>query len=833
MVRSPLVAPLIAVMVMLMLLLPACSRRLPTAPGGELSVSLLLRFPEPGRFPGQATRVAPAPSTRATALAGLDTVQVSIFERIAGRDSNLIASETLALTPGQSSFAIRILVRLVDSYAIRVGVTGTRQRPGRFNPTLHGIQFVGYTITDPATLQLGTMTLDMRDAVPLPRLFRAAGIDSLGWDAAPWPAQYVVRDTLGIIGRTTLPGFRVGRLSTGYRVRAELALGASPVISAYSEALDIASPPSLFRLTPDRTVAGSAGFPLVVEGADFLPGAVVLWNAEALQTTPVSSNSLRADVAAGRIAQPDTVEVLVRNPDGQRSEALSLQVRARPPIVSGISPDTLVAGGADTEITVAGSDFQDGAVVTWNGSDLQTRYTGPGSLVADVPASRLTLPGAVVLRVRNLDLQLSNEAALLVRAKPPILNGVNPDTLIAGGGDTSITVSGSEFVDGAVVLWDAAALVTHFGSPTALTADVPAVRLGATGTVHLAVQNPDLQRSGSVDLVVRAAPPSIVSVVPDTLDSGVGDASLSLAGSGFEAQSVVTWDGVDLQTTFLPASMELSAVVPAARIALPGNSIVQVRNQDGQTSNTRAVVVRLPAPSLVALNPSSMVTIGQGYEGPSTMTLNLSGAHFQPGAGVYWGTHRLAPPTYVSSSALVAAIPVDSLRCSGTVPVTVANPDHRASNALAFTLQYGGPWVAGLTPNTAVAGNPAFYIRVDGCDFQPGVRIYWHDPDTLVALLQLTSRSSTAITALVPSEGLYYSGYAYVQVVNPDSQDHWASFYVSNGTLTPSRPPSAHAPDGKPHPWGSPHATLRGGPPGTAPSGDPTIGARTREGHSP
>ena len=742
MVRSPLVTPLIAVMVILMLLLPGCSRRLPTAPGRELSVSLLLRFPESSRPPAPALRAAPTVAARSAATVGLDTVRVSIFERIAGRDSTLIASETLPLTQGQSSFAIRIRVRLVDSYAIRAEVTGTRQRPGRVNATLQGIQFVGYTITDPAALQIGSMTLDMRDVVPLPRLFRPAGSDSdsLGWDALAWPAQYVVRDTLGILGRTTLPGFRVGRLSTGYRVRAELALGKGPVIGAFSEALDVASPPSLSRLLPDQAVAGGAGFPLVVEGTDFLPGAVILWNGEELQPVQASSSSLTADVPAARIAQPDTVEVQVRNLDGQPSNALPLQVRARPPVVTGITPDKLVAGGPDTLITVAGSDFQDGAVVTWNRLDLHTHYGGAASLAADVPAARITLPGTVAIRVRQ----------------------------------------GEELSD-------------------------------------------------SVDLVIRPAPPRIDSLAPDTIDAGGGDTTLTLLGTGFEAKSMVTWNGGDLATSFFPLTGELRAVLPAARIAQPGSSLVQVRNDD-QTSNTRTVVVRLPAPSLVTLNPSSRVTIGKGWKG-GAVPLNLSGAHFQPGADVYWGTHRLAPPTYTSSSALVAAIPVDSLRCSGTVPIAVANPDGRASGDLIFTILYGGPWITSLTPASAFTSDPDFQLQVDGCDFQPGVQVQWATSwDTLKTLL-LTSVSSTRIIAQVPRGDFYYApGTVFVTVVNPDRQSVEADFFVMLGA---NRPLSALAPVGKSQPRGNPPGTLDRGPPEVAPNGGQLDPSQTHGGHSP
>jgi hypothetical protein len=832
MVRSRLVTPLITVVMISMLLLPACSHRLPTAPGGDLSVSLLLRFPEASGPEVGSPRATSGVPVRSAATARLDTVRVAIFERIAGRDSSLIASEILPLTPGQSSFAIRIQVRFVDSYAIRAEVTGTRQRPGRNSSTLQGVQFVGYTITNPASLQTGALTLDLRDAVPLPRLFRVAGIDSLGWDAVAWPAQYVVRDTLGVIGRTTQTGLRVGRLSTGYRIRAELALGADSVIGAFSEALDIASPPSLSQLRPDVAPAGGEGFSLVVEGTDFLPGAVIRWDGEELPTVHTSSSVLRTDISSIRIAQPDTVEVRVRNPDGQQSYPLSFQIRFRPPIVTSVNPDTLITGGEGTSITIAGSDFKDGATVMWNGFGLLTRYAGPGSLVADVSAGRLTQSGEVLIRVQNPDLQQSNNVTLLVRARAPVVTSVRPDTLIADGEGTSITVTGWNFADGAVVRWDDAALVTQFQSASELTATVPASHIDVPGTVRIAAQNPDAQLSGSVDLVVRAQAPVVNSVSPDTLDSGGGNTLLTLLGSGFDAQSVATWNDVDLVTSFISAG-EVRATVPGARLAQPGSSIVRVRNTDGQTSNTWTVVVRLPAPELLALDPGSMVTIGRGYEGPPIVDLNLSGAHFRPRAVAYWGTHPLVT-TYTSSSALLAAIPIDSLRCSGTMPITVVNPDDRASDDLSFEILYGRPWIASLTPASTYVGGPAFELRLDGCDFQPGARVTWSAPDAYAGQLEVTWASSTRIFAQVPAEALYSSGYSYVYVHNPDEQETWASFYVNpGGALTPSLPSSALTPDGKPQPRRNPPVTLRRDQRGVAPNGSRLAPAQTPGSSSP
>jgi hypothetical protein len=239
----------------------------------------------------------------------------------------------------------------------------------------------------------------------------------------------------------------------------------------------------------------------------------------------------------------------------------------------------------------------------------------------------------------------------------------------------------------------------------------------------------------------------------------------------------------------------------------------------------------LPGPSLLALDPFETPAV-RGWEGSPTMDLNLSGSHFQPGAVAYWGTCPLAT-TYTSSTALLAGIPMDSLvRCSGTMPITVANPGGSVSDALTFTILYAGPLITSLTPDSADGGGLAFPLQLDGCDFQSGVQVNWYPPNWVVIPLGITSESSTRIIAQVPSEALYYSGDAWVEVVNPGGGGGWASFYV-RPMLTPSRPPSTLAPDGGPQPRRNPPGTLRRGPSGATPSRGRLAPSQTRGGNSP
>jgi len=72
---------------------------------------------------------------------------------------------------------------------------------------------------------------------------------------------------------------------------------------------------------------------------------------------------------------------------------------------------------------------------------------------------------------------------------PAIVN-ISPMTTTAGSPNLVLTVNGSGFVSGATVLWNGAARVTTFVSPTQLTATIVAADLTTVGSAEVVVSNP-------------------------------------------------------------------------------------------------------------------------------------------------------------------------------------------------------------------------------------------------------------------------------------------------------------------------------------------------------
>lgn len=77
--------------------------------------------------------------------------------------------------------------------------------------------------------------------------------------------------------------------------------------------------------------------------------------------------------------------------------------------------------------------------------------------------------------------------------------------------------------------------------------------------------------------------PSVTAIAPSTAPAGGLQFNLSVTGSNFRVNSVVTFNGGALPTTFVN-SQQLQATVPAGAISTPGTPPVSVMTPD--TSGT-------------------------------------------------------------------------------------------------------------------------------------------------------------------------------------------------------------------------------------------------------
>jgi IPT/TIG domain len=166
-----------------------------------------------------------------------------------------------------------------------------------------------------------------------------------------------------------------------------------------------ASAPTISSLSPTSAKAGGMGFTLTVDGTNFGVNDVITWNGSSLAPTNISGNEATATVPEDDIADVGSASVAVSTPGlviASPSVAFPITGSDNPkPTASSLSPSKAVAGGADFEVFVGGSNFVSSSVVEWNSSPRATAFVSGSRLVVLITAADIASAGSAQITVTN------------------------------------------------------------------------------------------------------------------------------------------------------------------------------------------------------------------------------------------------------------------------------------------------------------------------------------------------------------------------------------------------------------------------------------------------
>jgi sugar lactone lactonase YvrE len=380
------------------------------------------------------------------------------------------------------------------------------------------------------------------------------------------------------------------------------------------------------------------------------------------------------------------------------------------------------------------------------------------------PSKVGTLTGTITLTDNTLNATAATQMISLsgvgVAAPPtPVLSSLSPNSVTAPGAAFTLTVTGSNFVSGSIVLWNGAKLTTTYVSATELKAAVPAADVATGGYFPVTVSNPVPPVSNALIFTVNNPLPVLTSVYPSSATAPRAAFTLTVKGSNFVSDSVVQWNGANLATTYVTAK-ELTATVPAADVAAGGTIPVTVFNPtpDGGTSASKTFTVKNPVPTLTSVSPSSATPGGAAF------TLTVTGSGFNYESIVQWNGASLTT-TYVSATQLTATVPAADIATAGSFPVTVFNPPPGGGTSKAKIFIVGTnnpvPVLTSLSPDSITAGGSAFTLTVNGSNFVSGSIVKWRG-----TALTTTYVSATQLQAAVPASDSW-TGTVSVTVFNP------------------------------------------------------------------
>ena len=354
--------------------------------------------------------------------------------------------------------------------------------------------------------------------------------------------------------------------------------------------------PNLSSLTPASAIAGGPGFTLTVNGSNFVTGSVVRWNGSSRITTFVSASQLTAAIQASDLTTAGTVAVSVINPGGSTSNSVNFTVNNPVPTLASLSPTSATAGGPAFTLTVTGTNFVSGSVVRWNGTDRTTTYVSATQLTAAISSTDIANAGTASVTVFTPTPGGGTSGALTFTINAannpaPTLTTLNPTSATAGGPAFTLTVTGTNFVNGSVVQWKGSNRTTVYVSSTQLTASITAADIAAAGTAAVTVftPTPGGGTSNGLSFQITQSLPSITLISPSSCKAGSAGFYLTVYGANYTPTSVVRWKSTQKSTTYVSAT-ELQVWIAPTDVAKAGNYQVTVRDK-GQNSNGKTFTV--------------------------------------------------------------------------------------------------------------------------------------------------------------------------------------------------------------------------------------------------
>jgi hypothetical protein len=265
-----------------------------------------------------------------------------------------------------------------------------------------------------------------------------------------------------------------------------------------ADCFTVTASPQVTSVSPNEIGPG-AQRTVTVTGANFTSNIKVTVPASGVAVTSVTvvdENHLSVGLSTAFAAAPGPRDMIITNLGDAGSFTCSGCFLVTPaPIVSELSLDQL-GGGAQATVTVTGSNFDDGAKVSFAGTGVAVvtqQRVDDGHIVATLSIAGAATPGARTVSVVNSDGGRGSCASCFTVNAAPTVTSITPSTLSRGTG-TQVTITGTNFVPGATVSLSTGVTLTDVTVVDANTITATATVSPTTGTGNrtVLVTNPDL-----------------------------------------------------------------------------------------------------------------------------------------------------------------------------------------------------------------------------------------------------------------------------------------------------------------------------------------------------
>jgi IPT/TIG domain-containing protein len=478
--------------------------------------------------------------------------------------------------------------------------------------------------------------------------------------------------------------------------------------------------PAITSASPDHLGQGATSQVVTLTGTGFVDGADVTISGTGVTIDDVSfvdATHLDVTMTVGSGATVGARTLTVENPDAGTTACANCFSIAAAPVTTSAAPDAL-GQGASHSVVLTGTGYVTGATVVVSGTGVTA-----GTAVVSNAGMTLTVPLTVAsdattgdrdITVTNTDHGTATCTGCLTIDLGPTISNVSPS---AGSntGSSVITITGTNFVDGAAVVLKRSgqpnidADPVEFVSSTTLkaTVDLAAAQPGAWDVV---VINPDFgAETCAACFTVAGGTPTVSGASPSALGQGASNVTVDVTGTNFAhgATVAVSGTGVTPGTVTVTSPTHLTVILSVSSSAPATARDITVTNTDSQSGGCVGCFTVHAAPTITSISPA------QRAPGLTDQDLVISGSGFATGITVaFSGTGiTVNSVTFNNSSSITVNVDLAGGATVGARNVTLTNTDGGTKVCTGCFHVTGPTTVTIVTPNTLSGGVLAIFSQ--------------------------------------------------------------------------------------------------------------------------
>jgi len=387
--------------------------------------------------------------------------------------------------------------------------------------------------------------------------------------------------------------------------------------------------PSVVALSPNNIAAGQPPFTLTITGYNFTPASIIEWNGIPLASVFQTQNIMTALISPTLIQNPGSVSVTIFTPQPGGGVALpALTFTINPitspvPLITSLSPSSVLAGGNTSQITVTGSNFVSLSTIAINGSNRTTTFNSPTTLTASLEPDDLNASGNLQIVVVNPPPGggSSNPLTLVITNPVPSISSVSPAAVQASSATTNqtMTVTGKSFVPNSFIEINGVARATVFSSNSSLTATLTPGDVATGGTNQVVVVNP-APGGGTSNISIFDVNPITTIGMPVLVDLGLNGMVANAGICGANCSTTIP--------TTLTAGPSISSNGQEVAFASLSNNLVADQANTSSEVFLRATCLNVSASCTPKTSMISLTSFGGTPNGPSSEpSLDNTAAH--------------------------------------------------------------------------------------------------------------------------------------------------------------------------------------------------------------